>query len=155
MTNFNKETYQEQFSKKKILFKSNIDPTSSQEFFTSEFNGFRFRAEFKALKIDGEIFYGMTIDGKKKIIDSFPIASASIQNLMPSLLDEINKYQEISIKLFQIEFQASRNNEIMVSLIYHKELDSNWIQITKEIADKLSISIIGRSKKQVVVLGTN
>jgi tRNA (uracil-5-)-methyltransferase len=43
----------------------------------------------------------------------------------------------------------------MVSLIYHKELDSNWIQTAKGIADKLSISIIGRSKKQVVVLGTN
>ena len=71
---------------------------------------------------------------------------------MPSLLIEINKYQEISEKLFQIEFQASRNEEIMVSLIYHKELDSNWVQTAKGIADKLSISIIGRSKKQVVVL---
>ena len=155
MTNYNREKYQEQFSKKKVLFTSNIDPTTSKEFFTSELNGFRFRTEFKALKIDDEIFYGMIIDGKKKIIDSFPIVSTSIQKLMPSLLDEINMYQEISMKLFQIEFQASRNDEIMVSLIYHKELDSNWIQTAKEIADKLSISIIGRSKKQVVVLGTN
>jgi len=155
LTKYSKETYQEQFSNKKILFTSNIDPATSKEFFTSEFNGFRFRAEFKALKVDDEIFYGMTIDGKKKIIDSFPIVSASIQNLMPSLLIEINKYQEISEKLFQIEFQASRNEEIMVSLIYHKELDSNWVQTAKGIADKLSISIIGRSKKQVVVLGTN
>ena len=125
MTNFNKDKYQEQFSEKKKLFTSHIDATTSLEYFTSELNGLRSRAEFKALKIHDEIFYGMIIDGKKKIIDSFPIASACIQNLMPSLLDEINKYQEIAEKRFQIEFQDSRNEEIIVSLIYHKELDSN------------------------------
>ena len=155
MTNFTRDNYQSLFLEKKSLFTSYINSSTQSDFFTSSFKAYRFRAEFKALHIDSEIFYGMTVNGEKKIINTFPIASLSIQNLMLPLLKEINKYPEVSKKLFQIEFQSSRNGEMMVSLIYHKELKAEWLKAAKKIADKFSISVIGRSKKQIKILGKN
>ena len=55
----------------------------------------------------------MTIDGKREQIDSFPIASTKIQELMHQLLEQINACKALSEKLFQVEFQTSRNQDSM------------------------------------------
>jgi tRNA (uracil-5-)-methyltransferase len=41
----------------------------------------------------------------------------------------------------------------MVSLIYHKSLDTNWIEDAQNLSSKIGVSIIGRSKKQKLVIG--
>ena len=41
----------------------------------------------------------------------------------------------------------------MVSLIYHKNLGPDWIRKVKLIKDDLKCSIIGRSKKQKLIIG--
>ena len=61
----------------------------------------------------------------------------------------------ISHKLFQIEFQSSRNNEAMVSLIYHKELGDEWSEMASNISNELDISIIGRSKNRKIIIGND
>ena len=43
--------------------------------------------------------------------------------------------------------------EIVVSLLYHRKLDDEWQEKAKEIASVLGIHIIGRSRKQKVVIG--
>ena len=103
------------------------------------------------MKLEKEYAYGMTLEGKKEPVGSFPIASKRIQELMPCLLNHITKHPLISEKLFQVEFQSTRNSEIMVSLIYHKKLDEIWYGRASEISSELGISIIGRSRKQRLI----
>ena len=97
----------------------------------------------------------MTANGRKEKINSFPIASQKIQDLMEPLRKSIQDDEGIKEKLFQVEFQSSRSKEVMVSLIYHKNLDVKWQEKARDISNKLKISIIGRSKNQKIVIGNN
>ena len=149
------DNYQNLFKKKRNLFSSLIEVDSLTDFFQSPHKKFRNRAEFVALHNKEEVQYGMSINSKKEVITEFPIAAESFQSVMKPLLVEINSSKELSDKLFQIEFQASRSNEIMVTLIYHKKLDIKWSEEAKKTSKELNVSIIGRSKKQIEIVGKN
>ena len=155
MIKTSKEAYETQFKNKKILFDQHFSSIAPIEFFKSNYDSFRYRAEFSLSKFDNAYSYTMTLNGKKERIDFFPIASKRIQELMPRLLSYINDNSIVSDKLFQIEFQSSRNNEAMVSLVYHKELNENWYKSVSEAVTDLDVSIIGRSKKQQLIIGNN
>jgi tRNA (uracil-5-)-methyltransferase len=122
--------------------------------FKSPKSHYRSRSEFKIWHIEDEIHYAMNhIEHKGVVIvDECPQVNEHIFALMPKLLDEI-KGKNISHKLFGADFLSSSEGEIVVSLIYHKRLDEEWQQRAKEIADLLGIYIIGRSRKQKVVIG--
>jgi len=77
---------------------------------------------------------------------SFSNASNTIQKVMPKLLNEINASNSIKDKLFQINFRSNKNNKVMVTLIYHKNVES-LVDKIKAISKKLKIQIILRSKK--------
>ena len=85
-------------------------------------------------------------------IDSCEIVNEDIKNLMPKLLTELEKSMILSFRLFAIEFLVSSTSDMLVTLIYHKKLEESWIQKAKEIEKRLNIKIIGRSKKQRLVL---
>lgn len=153
MIKVTKDNYKKLFLEKKAFFEEQIDNKAPKDYFESNYRAFRHRAEFSILRKDSQLFYGMTIDGKKEAVNSFPIASNLIQELMVLMLDKINNHAELSSKLFQIEFQSSRNGEALISLIYHKQLGQDWLNIASIISEEYSISIIGRSKKQVEVIG--
>ena len=86
-------------------------------------------------------------------MDQSSIPHPSIQQLMPNLLSKINKSEIIKKKLFQVNFRTS-GTKVLATLIYHKPLEEDWIQAAKNIQDSLlNISIIGRSKKQKVIIG--
>lgn len=119
---------------------------------------FRNRAEFRIWKnFDNEdkpkLSYAMN-DFNKEIleIDSCQIVSLDIANIMPKLIIELEKNTILSHKIFSIEFLSSTTKDILVTLIYHKKLDENWEILAKEIEKSLNISIIGRSRKQKVIL---
>jgi tRNA (uracil-5-)-methyltransferase len=61
--------------------------------------------------------------------------------------------------LFQIDYLASTNNQLVVSLIYHRPLDDAWRESAESLKQTLAclgdVSIIGRSKKQKVVVGND
>ena len=95
----------------------------------------------------------MIKDNERVEIDTYPICSESIQELMKELLKIVNQEEVLYRKLFQIEFQSSRTKEVMVSLIYHKKLGPDWIEKVNLIKDNLKCSIIGRSKKQKIIIG--
>ena len=147
--------YDFQYHEKRRLFQEEFKQVSDIEFFDSLPEGFRHRAEFLIKGNFGSKQYVMTIDGKREQIDSFPIASTKIQELMHQLLEQINACKALSEKLFQVEFQTSRNQDSMISLIYHRKLDGSWENAARNLNKKLQATIIGRSRKQKLSYGND
>lgn len=122
--------------------------------FRSPTQNYRSRSEFKIWHVDDEIHYAMNHLEHKGVvlIDECPQVSKHIQTLMPKLLDKI-KEKDIGFRLFGADFLTSQSGEMVVSLIYHRKLNEEWQVKAKEIASELGIYIIGRSRKQKVVIG--
>ena len=129
------------------------------EVFASPEQNFRMRAEFRIWHTDDDMFYAMferSEDGTQKTvvrIDHFPIADQSINQLMPVLLEELKSNPILEKRLFEAHFLTTLNGEMLVSLIYHRQLDEEWQSAAKKLADKLNIQLIGRSRGQKFVLG--
>ena len=129
----------------------------SLEVFQSPEKNFRMRAEFRIWHTEEDIFYAMferDEDNQKKVIriDDFPIADASINQLMPVLLAELKSNDLLSKRLFEVHFLATLKGEMLVSLIYRCPLDEQWQVLAKQLSEKLNIKLIGRSRGQKVVL---
>lgn len=129
----------------------------SLEVFQSPEQNFRMRAEFRIWHTDDDMFYAMferDEQQQKQVIriDEFPIADASINQLMPVLLAELKSHDTLSKRLFEVHFLATLKGEMLVSLIYRCPLDEQWQALAKQLAEKLKIKIIGRSRGQKVVL---
>jgi len=122
--------------------------------YASKEEHYRARAEFKVWHVDDEIHYAMNhIEHKGVVlIDSCPQVSESINALMPKLLEAI-KEENLGQKLFGADFLSSTKGEMVVSLLYHRRLDAAWEEKAAKIAQELDIYIIGRSRKQKVVIG--
>ena len=119
------------------------------EIYLSPATGYRARAEFGFSKN----YFTMVSHKHKIYMDQSSIPHPSIQQLMPNLLSKINESEIIKKKLFQVNFRTS-GTKVLATLIYHKPLEEEWIQAAKAIQDSLAnISIIGRSKKQKVIIG--
>ncbi len=158
--NLGGKTYEEQLqikiSKEKDRFKElwnkNIDIIKSAD------GNFRNRAEFRIWrtydKDDNVTFnYAMNDINKKPLpISSCSIVSQSISTLMPKLIEQLSNCEILNYKLFAVEFLSSTTNNILVTLIYHKKLDESWSKKAKELEKILNIKIIGRSRKQKVIL---
>lgn len=154
------KTYEEQLNYKIQREKERFSNFTNIDFdiIKSNESNFRNRAEFRIWWEKGEnnkeiLSYSMN-DFKKNIlkINSCEMVSHHIKELMPKLLDELQNDLELSFKLFAVEFLGSSTKDMLVTLIYHKKLEESWIQKAKEIEKRLNIKIIGRSKKQRLVL---
>lgn len=119
-----------------LEIKTNISPAS----------GFRSRCEFGYR----DSHYTMIDNGKKIFINSLKISHPKINEVMPKLLELINKNLLIKTKLFQINFRANNKNNILVSLIYHKEVCNELLEDVKKIKKKLNIEFILRSRKKIL-----
>ena len=129
----------------------------SLDVFQSPEQNFRMRAEFRIWHTDDDMFYAMferSEDNQKQVIriDEFPIADASINQLMPILLQELKSNPVLSKRLFEVHFLATLKGEMLVSMIYRCPLDEEWETLAKQLAEKLNIKLIGRSRGQKVVL---
>lgn len=114
---------------------------------------YRSRAEFKVYHDDDGSFYAMNRMDKQGVvkITECSIVRDSIAAIMTPLLAEIKKY-DLGYKLFGIDFLTASSGEVLASLIYHRALDEQWSQSARMIEKSLGIYIIGRSRKQKVVL---
>jgi tRNA (uracil-5-)-methyltransferase len=132
----------------KKFYQSDIDVCRSPQ------SGYRARVEFKIWHIGDEIHYAMNALQHKGIvlIDECPQVNEHIFKLMPKLLEAIAQ-TGIGHKLFGADFLSSSDGELVVSLLYHKQLDAQWEEKAKEIAQKLGVSLIGRSRKQKLIIG--
>ncbi len=116
--------------------------------------GFRMRAEFRVWHENGQAHYAMNKPGEKRpfIIQDFPIGSALINQLMPQIMAAVNKSDTLSYKLFSMEYLTTTTGEALITLIYHRQLDDQWQQVSEQLQSTFNIKVIGRSRKQKVVL---
>ncbi len=116
--------------------------------------GFRMRAEFRIWHEQGLVHYAMNRPGEKRpyIIDDFPIGAPLIGALMPPLLKALNASEVLSHKCFSAEFLTTNSGEALITLIYHRPLDASWETEARELQEQLKVAIIGRSRKQKLVL---
>lgn len=129
----------------------------SLEVFQSPEQNFRMRAEFRIWHTEDDMFYAMferSEDNQKQVIriDEFPIADKSINQLMPILLQELKSNPVLSKRLFEVHFLATLKGEMLVSMIYRCPMDAEWETLAKQLAEKLNIKLIGRSRGQKLVL---
>jgi len=123
--------------------------------FYSPDNHYRARAEFKIWHVGDQIHYAMNPmerGGKMVLIEECPMVIAPIERVMWPLLESI-KELDMGFKLFGIDFLSSSDGEIAVSMLYHRKLDAAWQEQAGVLAQKYGIKVIGRSRKQKVVLG--
>lgn len=112
------------------------------------------RTEFRVWHKGDQLDYVMFSKENKKpyAVQDFPIGSIWINQLMPKLICLLSANNELKQKLYQIDFLTTQNGEALVTLIYHKTLDENWIAKARELKQQLNINLVGRSKGQRIVL---
>ena len=113
------------------------------------------RAEFRIWHDGDASFYAMTPrgGGRPEPIDDFPIGSRAMTAVMPELLREINANPALRRKLYACEFLTTLSGEVRVTLIYHRPLDDTWQHQGRQLADALAIDLVGRSRRQKIVIG--
>ena len=132
-----------------------FDPPQPQVF-ASRPTAFRMRAEFRMWHEGDKLDYVMfrPEDPKTPIaIDGFPIACEQIQRLMPMLRERLRNSDALRRKLFQVEFLSTLAGDTLVTLAYHRKLDEQWQEAARSLAGELGLSIVGRSRKQKLVIG--
>lgn len=128
------------------------------EIFSSQPQHYRMRAEFRIWHEGENISYAMFQAGSKANrssliqLNQFPAAAQSINDLMPKLITAIQQQAILKNRWFQCEFLATLSGEMLVTLIYHKPLDSQWEQAARQLQKQFNIYIIGRSKGQKITL---
>ena len=123
--------------------------------FESPRDSFRMRAEFRMWHDGDDMFYAMFDPGRPRDplrVDTFPIASQRIQKAMQPLLDKLLANPELSRKLFQVEFLSTQTDQLLITLIYHRQLDAAWLQQAAGVELALNARIIGRARKQRLVI---
>ena len=141
--------------------KVNLNKERFSKFYTKDFYiakspdiHYRSRSEFKVWHVEDDIHFAMNHVDKKGVVlvDECPQVNEHISKLMPKLLNAI-KEKQIGFKLFGADFLSSTSGEIVVSLLYHRKLDEEWTTQATQISNELGIYIIGRSRKQKVIVG--
>ena len=147
--------YEAQCAQKKSFIASLFESlhVNTFDFFPSPSSHYRSRSEFRIWKDDASISYAMgTMDKKGAIcITSCPKVDEKINTLMPKLLKRIEANTLLREKLFAIEFLSS-SEHLLVTLIYHKPIDTLWDSEAKPLEDEFGIFLIDRSRgiKRVV-----
>lgn len=124
------------------------------EVFTSQPEHYRLRAEFRTWHEGDDLYYVM-FDGDKRTpvrLDSCPMVSERIHDVMFKLLDVIRPDPVLRFKLFQVDFLSTLSGELLVSLLYHRQLDDEWVERVKPLREQFNIDIIGRARKQKILL---
>lgn len=155
---FEPEQYQTQLQEKRYRLTKLLAPFNAPELkvFDSPNKQYRMRAEFRLWREQGQLYYAMFEQGEKHtpiLLDNFPVANQRINELMPQLKQVWQENEIIANRLFQVEFLTTQTNDALITLCYHQPLDEQWLQQASLVAKQLNISLIGRSRKQKLVIG--
>jgi len=168
---FKNLSYAEQFTAKQSQLKSLLSPyyDGQLDTFSSPERHYRMRAEFRIWHA-GEDTYHIMFDQNTKQqyrVDQLPAASELINHAMQALIDFLcNKSDDAAQlrgKLFQIDYLSSCSGELVISMLYHKQLDEQWLQAASNLQLMLSdskvlnakVSIIGRARKLKRIIGVD
>ena len=85
----------------------------------------------------------------------FPMGAARINELMPLVLERCAASMPLRKKLYEVRFLTTKGGAgpDLLTMIYHKALEAKWEADARALAAACNISIVGRSKKQKVVIG--
>ncbi|MDF1882315.1 tRNA (uridine(54)-C5)-methyltransferase TrmA [Sulfurimonas sp. MAG313] len=130
------------------------------EVFDSPSSHYRARSEFRIWHEGERCDYAMgkmPIDGVREKgainIHECPKVIKPIEKRMWALLEKINASQEVlKNRLFAVEFLATTTDECLITMLYHRKLDDIWSKEAKSLEDTLNCKIMGRSRKQKVIL---
>jgi len=116
---------------------------------------YRMRAEFRVWHKGDEWFYAMfDVDNKRPVfIEYCPMVNETIADLMQPLRAQLLSIPLLSHKLYAIDFMASSNGEVLVTLIYKTPLTDEWQQAASSLILPDLVMLMGRSrgKKRVLV----
>ncbi|OEE71137.1 tRNA (uridine(54)-C5)-methyltransferase TrmA [Enterovibrio norvegicus FF-33] len=129
------------------------------EVFPSPDKHYRMRAEFRVWHEGDDLYYIMfDQETKQKYrVDQFPQASRIINDLMPLLVDAIKPIESLRRKLFQVDFLSTMSGEVLVSMLYHRQLDDEWEANARTLKQRLNdegfnLNLIGRARKQKIII---
>lgn len=165
------ETYAKQLEeKRKVLAALLRWPVERIQVHESRPTHYRARAEFRVWHAQEKLFYAMFGSAEPGArpapvqVEEFSIGSLLMNALMVPLMEHIKDNQTMRKKLFQCNFHTTMHGEAMVTMVYHRKLDQTWQAEAERIRDTLAedtgmsrdaLSLIGRSKKQKIVLGND
>lgn len=116
---------------------------------------YRLRAEFRIWHDGDDMHYAMfdPADPKTPVyIEQFDVASETINQLMSELKATVQPQQSLRRRLFQVEFLSTLAGDSLIALMYHRQLDEAWQQAAQELSGRLNCPIIGRARKQKLVV---
>ncbi|MDF0534559.1 tRNA (uridine(54)-C5)-methyltransferase TrmA [Shewanella sp. A32] len=154
------ERYGEQLEQKRHLLQQSFAEFSPPllEVFPSQPQHYRMRAEFRVWH-DGDDLYFCVYDQQAKQpvrCDQFLPASALINQMMLALVDELKPNSALRHRLFQVDFLSTLSGDILVSLLYHRQLDDVWqaeaAALKQRLSSRFKVDLIGRARKQKVLL---
>jgi len=149
--------YEEQLKQKEERVSGLLSPfyEGKLEVFDSPTDHYRARAEFRIWHEGDVCDYAMgNIEKKGSInIEECPKVIEPIEKRMWKLLEKINLSTEVlKERLFAVEFLATTTDECLITMLYHRKLDDVWSAEAKQLEAELDCKIMGRSRKQKVIL---
>jgi tRNA (uracil-5-)-methyltransferase len=125
------------------------------EVYTSPETGYRMRAEFRVWHDGDDLDYVMFEPGDKHTpvkLTECPMVDQRIASMMFEFLGAIKGVEELRKRLFQIDFLATLKGELLVSMLYHRAIGEAWVEAVGPLREQFGIDIVGRSRKNKIVL---
>ncbi|MBF7074964.1 tRNA (uridine(54)-C5)-methyltransferase TrmA [Glaciecola sp. MH2013] len=153
------QAYAEQLQDKEKKIKDLLSPfyTLAIDSYPSKPENFRMRAEFRIWH-EGSDSYHIMFDQNSKQqyrVDYLPAASLLINKAMTAVCNALVGNEVLRKKLFQIDYLSTLTDEILVTMVYHRPLDDEWLEeiakLQQGLAPEMKVEFIGRSKKQKLV----
>ncbi|HIP18196.1 MAG TPA: tRNA (uridine(54)-C5)-methyltransferase TrmA [Sulfurovum sp.] len=155
-------SYEEQLKSKEQRVSELLSPfyKDELEIFDSPSDHYRSRSEFRIWHEEERCDYAMgkmPLNGVREKgainIEECPKVIVPIEKRMWKLLDKINVSQNVlKQRLFAVEFLATTTDECLITMLYHRKLDDIWSAEAKLLEKELDCKIMGRSRKQKVIL---
>lgn len=155
LNDFSSTSYQQQLLNKLSKIQQDFAEFGLPEIqvYASAEKHYRMRAEFRAWHKQETSALVMFDENKHPYpVEEFPVGSRLINRLIPQLITAINSDELLRHKLYQVEFLTTQSGEALITLIYHKELTSDWVAKAQTLKQQLNADIIGRSRKQKLLV---
>lgn len=150
------EKYQQQLDEKRaqvLALMPDVEPLLSV--YASQPTHYRMRAEFRVWHQGQEWQYAMFDVATKRpvFIEDCPMVTLVIADIMQPLRQALLGVEELSRKLYAIDFLASTLGEVLVTLIYQRPLDHAWDAAARSLTLPQGVMLLGRSrgKKRILV----
>ena len=79
-------------------------------------------------------------EAKQITVESFPVGTKLLNELMAKLMAEIKHEPVLRSKLYQTNFHTTLSGEAIITLIYHRKLDDAWSEAAEVLRTQLGRS---------------